>query len=109
MALKSLKRPKKTHLRDSMVKECDIDEEPYPYGTRLNLDQRSMQALKMNIEDFEIGEIVMVMGRAEVVSMSQRASKDSDNQDMSLQITDMDVKTIGGLSLMALKLAGNEE
>lgn len=106
MNLRSLKKAVK--VKDRPEEVTDYEEEKYPYGTRIDLNDESLKALKIKIDDFEIGESVMVVGKAEVIRISKSASKDYDNKTLELQITDMDVKSIGGLSLTQMKMSDHD-
>ena len=83
-------------------------EEEYPYGLRINLDKDSLKKLKLDVDEFEIDEPVVIMAKAEVKSLSKSDDASGERQDMSLQITDMDIKSVGGISLLNLKMAGKD-
>lgn len=76
--------------------ECDIgmDDNPYPYGTRINIDDEHLAALNLNAK---IGDTVEIRAKAEVVSMSAHEDADADkpHKSMSFQLTDIEVKKPG--------------
>ena len=70
----------------------DSDDGPkYPYGLCLSLNETTMKKLGMETLP-KVGGTVMVMAKANVVSVSQREERDGDkNSNVELQITEMDV------------------
>lgn len=107
MNLRSLKKAVKVADKpDVCVSE---DHEEYPYGLRLNMNNETLTKLKINIDDFDIGDSVMIVAKADIKSKSESDDTEyGENQDMSLQITDMDVKSIGGMSMLDIKMNNHE-
>ena len=72
---------------------CDIsDDEEYPWGLRINLDDESMEKLGIDLKD--VGDVCVFSATAVVTNVSQSAGDNGEHKDMSLQITDMEIKPI---------------
>lgn len=106
MKLKSLKMPKEKLRRQMTVEEPERPR--YPWGTKLTLDKATLKKLDLKVDNFEIGDTVMVMGKAKITELIKNISESNENERIELQITDMDIKARGGLSINGLKLAGKE-
>ena len=63
----------------------------YDYGTRLQLNKDLLERLGIK-ELPKVGDKFSVEAVAEVVSVSQNSGKDSENREVSLQLTDMKVE-----------------
>ncbi len=68
---------------------CSSSKDPYPYGLEISLEKESIEKLGLDIDDFSIGGKVNIMCIAEITSLSQSASKNNENLNVRLQITDM--------------------
>ena len=87
--MKSMKLTK-SESETSMPVEAKSDAPLYPYGLRLELNDESMK--KLGLEELpEVGETMMLMAKVVVERVSQNDTKDGKRQDMSLQITDMEI------------------
>lgn len=86
MPLKSMRVTKK----EGEERAIDSDQE-YPYGLGLSLDNDILA--KLGIKDLpELGEVMTLVGKVEVVSLSENSSKDNeDHKNVGLQITDMEL------------------
>jgi len=62
----------------------------YPYGTRINLDQDSLDKLGI-MKLPTVGDKIMIEGKCEVISVRQS----EDGKSVELQITDMDLENDG--------------
>lgn len=81
---------------DTLLAECCTSDAPeYPYGLRLSLDTDSLS--KLGITELpDVGAVLMLAARVEVVSVSQYEHADGKSKDLGLQITDMELKLEGG-------------
>jgi len=87
LALTNMKRAKeKTEAYDG---PSIGNEDDYPYGLQISLDEDSLKKLGMDVADFTIGGKIDVVCQVEVTHMSESAGQDGDYSDVSLQITDM--------------------
>lgn len=81
-------------LTDAELKERDStslsEEDKYPYGLRVHVDNNSMDKLGMDLP--EIGTTMILVAEVEVVSVSQYASPDNEDKSFSLQIQQMELK-----------------
>lgn len=62
----------------------------YPWGTRINLDQDSLDKLGI-VKLPTVGDKIMIEGKCEVISVRQS----EDGKSVELQITDMDLENDG--------------
>jgi hypothetical protein len=62
----------------------------YPWGLRLELNDETMKKLGLK-ELPDVGEKMVLKANVVVESVSQNDTKDGKRQNMSLQITDMDL------------------
>ena len=66
----------------------EVDENPYPYGLEISLDEESMKTLGIN--PLPVGSKVEFKASAKVTSVSEHEREGSKKfENMSLQITDM--------------------
>lgn len=88
MELKSLKRKPDKAEDKADVSEMDVDP-AYPWGTQIDLDNESLEAL--GVSDMpDVGGTVMVTARATVDSVrSHKMDDGSTRRNVCLQITDM--------------------
>lgn len=81
-------------LTEAELKERDStslsEEDRYPYGLRIHVDDQSMQ--KLGTELPEIGTKMLLVAEVEVASVSQYASPDNEDKSFSLQIQQMELK-----------------
>lgn len=63
-------------------------QELYPWGLTLNLDDAALAKLKMT-ELPEVDEVLMVMAKVKVTSVSSHDSARGSSRSVSLQVTDM--------------------
>lgn len=88
---------KQSQKSETLLAEAQQDDAPeYPYGLRICLDSESLDKLGVT-ELPAVGTTMTLMARVEVVSVSQHESGDGKNRDVSLQITDMELRG-GGAS-----------
>lgn len=86
MPLKSVRITKK---EGEEAREIDSEQE-FPFGLRLHLNNETLDKLGMEMP--EMGEVMTLVARVEVVSLSENSSKESeDRKDVDLQITDMEL------------------
>lgn len=87
MPLKSMRNTKKEGKEATAI---DSDQE-YPYGLRLDLGNEVLDKLNMKSLP-ELGAVMTLVARVEVVSLSENSHKDSeDHKNVDLQITDMEL------------------
>lgn len=67
-----------------------VDRNPYPYGTRLNLDADTLEKLGIN-ELPEVGEEFHINAMGKVTSVSEADSGNGKRQDLSIQIEKMEL------------------
>jgi hypothetical protein len=89
--LVDLKRPKQsTKKRDYPVVETSG--ERYGYGIRVRLEKPELAKLKVNVNDYNIGDTVSIVAKAKIINLSESESMDSDDQkSVEMQITKMRV------------------
>lgn len=108
--LRSLKKSARK-LREEMSENyvTDIPKEEYPYGMKLHLDNDTLKAMKIDVDEWESGEDVIIMAKATIKYKSKSADDDDvERQDMSIQVTDIEMKSVGGISLLNMRMAGKE-
>jgi hypothetical protein len=94
--LKSMARPKKDK-KEEESKPCEhYEENPYPYGLRIDLNNDSMTALGLDASDFTAGGTVMLVAKCDVTSVHiedrvKIDGKENKTQSVDLQITDLSV------------------
>lgn len=78
--------------KDTSVKGPTIgyEYEDYPYGTRITFEKESLKKLGKSVTDFEIGDTVVVTGKAKVIELSQQQGN-RDSERVQLQITDVEL------------------
>lgn len=90
MEMKSMKLTK-SEATDAMPTEAKQDAPAYPWGLRLELNDESMKKLGMEKLP-EVGATLTLHAKVKVERVSQNDSAEGGKrQDMSLQITDMDL------------------
>jgi hypothetical protein len=95
MALKSLKLTKK-EAKEEVAEYTEPTPPEYSYGTRLCLDDETLQ--KLGITELpKVGTVVTIVAKAEVISRSEyeskRDGKTNDSKSCDLQLTDMEIDT----------------
>ena len=91
MALKSLKLPKTKRGDDKYPIAIDAPREEYPYGTRIDLQDESLDALGIK-ELPEVGSTMMIECKVKVIGARQSANEKKTTRTLELQITDMDLE-----------------
>lgn len=71
--------------------EMPITDETYPYGLQVNLEEMSIKKLGME-ELPEVGKEMILVAKVDVTSVSNRKDNFRQNRNVSLQITDMELK-----------------
>ncbi len=92
MAMQDLKISKKEAEKksESMVIGSS-DQERYPYGLRLDLNDDTLK--KLGITKLPaVGTVLMFEAKAKVVGSRQSATESSDNRSIELQITHLDME-----------------
>jgi hypothetical protein len=87
--MKSMKLTK-SEATEAMPKVAEQEAPAYPWGLRLELNDESMKKLGLDKLP-EVGEAMMLRAKVVVERVSQNDTKDGKRQDMSLQITDMEI------------------
>lgn len=90
MGMVSLKQTKKQQSdNDSPV--AGIDRDPYPYGTRIDLNKESLD--KLGIKTMPaVGTEMMIECKVTVIAVRESASERDTSRSLELQITDMDLE-----------------
>ncbi len=92
MALKDLKISKKEAKDANKLASPYEDQERYPYGLRLDLNNETLE--KLGITKLPaVGTVLMLEAKAKVVGSRQSATESSDNRSIELQITHIDLET----------------
>lgn len=68
---------------------CCSDENYYPYGTSLSIEDDMVD--DMGISNLAVGDVVEIRGYAFVDSKSEHSSKEGSNKSIRLQMTSMKV------------------
>lgn len=106
MALKSLKLPKKSAKQDGALVSESYPRDEYPYGTRLDLSNESLD--KLGIKTLpEVGSSFMIECKVTVIGSRQNATKDKTSRTLELQITDMDLELDDGEEVKEGELTRN--
>ena len=86
MLKQGLKSMKESKLTDEALLPSDSDDQ-YPYGLRLDLDEKSMSTLGLDATKFNVGDELKIECKVEVISI--RANKDGygSSQNLELQVT----------------------
>lgn len=69
--------------------EVALSENEYPWGTRISLDDEHLSGIS---GDFSVGDEVMIIGLAKVVSHSENEDENNSHESMSFQITEIDIQ-----------------
>jgi len=89
----SLKVKNKEKLKTAGVAISKPSEPQYPYGTRLELNEETLE--KLGIEDADVGDVFEITAKAKVVSASEsKYENEKARQNMCLQITDLAMTAI---------------
>jgi len=81
-----LKNMKESKLVDEAVPASDSDDH-YPYGLRLDLSDKSLEKLNIDVTKLKVGEEVRLIARAEVIAVRSNKSEYGDNENVELQVT----------------------
>lgn len=92
MALKDLKITKKEAKEvNKSIGLADSDQERYPYGLRLDLNNDTLD--KLGIDKLPaVGAVITFEAKAKVVGSRQSATEGSENRSIELQITHLDLE-----------------
>ena len=98
-----IRKPKKT--KRSTTPELSYDQqERYPYGLQVSLESEELKKLGLDVKDYEVQEKIKLVCRAEVTGLhSNKNEPNEDRQSMHIQITDIEISNLAGLSLKQLK------
>lgn len=107
MAMISIKRRPKSTLRDKMVEPVEYEEPKYPYGTKIDLDNETMELLGLDADDFSVDDRVKVVAKAKVCRTGKREYTDHEGnvkyeQDVELQITHLELLPIDSKTVREL-------
>jgi len=91
MAMKDLKITKKeAKAKSESMVIGSSDQERYPYGLRLDLNNDTLE--KLGIDKLpSVGTVLMFEAKAKVVGSRQSATEGSENRSIELQITHIDM------------------
>ncbi len=91
MAMQDLKISKKEAKEANKLATPYEDQERYPYGLRLDLNNDTLE--KLGITKLPaVGTVLMFEAKAKVVGSRQSATESSDNRSIELQITHLDLE-----------------
>lgn len=91
MAMQDLKISKKEAKETNKLSTPYEDQERYPYGLRLDLNDDTLK--KLGITKLPaVGTVLMFEAKAKVVGSRQSATESSDNRSIELQITHLDLE-----------------
>ena len=91
MAMQDLKISKKEAKEANKPSTSYEDQERYPYGLRLDLNNDTLE--KLGITKLPaVGTMLMFEAKAKVVGSRQSATESSDNRSIELQITHLDLE-----------------
>lgn len=91
MAMQDLKITKKEAKEASKPIGTYEDQERYPYGLRLDLNDDTLK--KLGITKLPaVGTVLMFEAKAKVIGSRQSATESSDNRSIELQITHLDLE-----------------
>lgn len=90
-AMKSLKRDKDKVIMDSFPVSA-MEQNDYPYGTRLCLCQEELEKLECDIDDFKDGSLIHIFGMARVVVVRKETINGKERNEVTLQIEDMSIE-----------------
>lgn len=93
MAMKDLKISKKEakEKSEAMATIGSSDQERYPYGLRLDLNNDTLD--KLGIDKLPtVGTVLLFEAKAKVVGSRQSATEGSENRSVELQITHIDLE-----------------
>lgn len=92
MAMKDLKITKKeAKAKSESMFIGSSDQERYPYGLRLDLNNDTLEKLGMKALP-AVGTVLMFEAKAKVVGSRQSATEGSENRSVELQITHIDLE-----------------
>lgn len=92
MAMKDLKISKKeAKSKNEAMVIGSADQERYPYGLRLDLNNDTLDKLGINKLP-TVGTVIMFEAKAKVVGSRQSATEGSENRSVELQITHIDLE-----------------
>lgn len=92
MAMKDLKITKKeAKAKSESMVIGSPDQERYPYGLRLDLNNDTLEKLGMTKLP-SVGTVLMFEAKAKVVGSRQSATEGSENRSIELQITHIDLE-----------------
>ena len=91
MGMKSLKISAKKAKEKMTPTLVGSDEDRYPYGTRIDLDQDALE--KLGIKNLPaVGTEMMIECKVTVIAVRESASQENTSRSMELQITAMDIE-----------------
>ena len=110
MALVNMKRPKPKRSKMSVAEVPEAGYEKYSYGLRISLDNKDIEKLGDQLSDIQLGGMVTITAKAEVVGMEVGGNlydgEKHDNSNINLQIQKLQITPIssnGDNSLRAVK------
>ncbi len=98
MKLTSMKNTPKKTLRSTMNSAVEApmeDEQPYPWGLEVSLNEDSIKKLKLDVANMSAGDDVYFAAKAKITRISlndsihHRTGKPEKNGDIGLQIQQM--------------------
>lgn len=95
MAFVDMKLPKEKK-SDEIEAVPYEDRDRYPYGLTIDLHDKAITKLGIDVSKVDVGSTVIVMAKCKVTSVSQREMQgEKKNDSLDLQITHLDVGDIG--------------
>jgi hypothetical protein len=86
MLEKGLKDMKVSRLADEQI-EAPSDDDQYPYGLRLTLNNKELSNLGIDVEKMTVGEAVDLECRANIIALRKDKGGHGNSKSIELQIT----------------------
>lgn len=101
MSLIDLKQTKKEVKSSGEVAPSSISEDHpmYPWGLEVNLEEESLEKLKMSAGNFKIGQKLKMVCEVEITRISQNQSMKKKRESVNLQIQKMSLAAGGNKGL----------
>ncbi|PUB87074.1 MAG: hypothetical protein DBP02_02180 [gamma proteobacterium symbiont of Ctena orbiculata] len=90
----NLKRSKSE--RETLVGEASSEDELYPWGLRLHLEEPEIE--KLGISEIDVGSILDISGKVKVTSYSKHEDDKESRRSIELQVTDLTLPAGEGLA-----------
>jgi hypothetical protein len=102
MALTNMKIKKKK-VRNEAMALPDENRERYPYGLEVSLNDESLRKLGLDVKDYDVKENLKLVCKAKITRLSSNENLEGEDNHMSLQITDLSVTPMAGLTMKQMR------